>query len=132
MAFDPLYRDQTINIDLRNETLDEALKAISSSTRNFYRLTSQRTVTIVPDTPAKRQEYEEEVVRTFYLSNADLKETQDLLRMVLDARRISPRSLSSARPCRRTTARPRKAFPSPRPSTTRGCSMSRPSAADPG
>src|SRR6185437_7122453 len=31
-----------------------------------------------------------EVVRTFYLSNADLKETQDLMRLVLDARRISP------------------------------------------
>ena len=45
---------------------------------------------IVPDTPAKRREYEEEVVRVFYLSNADLKETMDLLRMVLDARRISP------------------------------------------
>ena len=38
---------------------------------------------IVPDTPAKRREFEDEVVRTFYLSNADLKETMDLLRMVL-------------------------------------------------
>jgi hypothetical protein len=28
---------------------------------------------------------EEEVVRTFYLSNADLKETIDLLRIVIDA-----------------------------------------------
>ena len=45
---------------------------------------------VVPDTPAKRREYEEEVVRTRYVSNADLKETMDLLRMVLDARRISP------------------------------------------
>ena len=35
---------------------------------------------IIPDTPAKRREYEEEIVRTFYLSNADLKETMDLLR----------------------------------------------------
>jgi len=51
---------------------------------------------IVPDTPAKRREYEEEVVRTFYLSNADLKETMDLLRMVLDARRISPTTATNA------------------------------------
>jgi general secretion pathway protein D len=48
------------------------------------------TVTIIPDTPAKRREYEEEIVRTFYLSNADLKETIDLLRIVVDARRICP------------------------------------------
>ena len=51
-------------------------------------MTAPRTVTIIPDTPAKRREYEEDIVRTFYLSNADLKETMDLLRIVIDARRI--------------------------------------------
>ncbi len=53
-------------------------------------MTAQRTITVIPDTAAKRREYEEEVVRTFYLSNADLKETIDLLRIVVDARRIAP------------------------------------------
>src|SRR4029079_11096229 len=42
------------------------------------------------------REYEEEVVRTFYLSNADLKESMDLLRLVLDARRISPTTATNA------------------------------------
>ena len=51
---------------------------------------------VIPDTPAKRREYEEEVVRTFYLSNADLKETQDLMRLVLDARRVSPTTANNA------------------------------------
>ena len=51
---------------------------------------------VIPDTPAKRREYEEEIVRTFYLSNADLKETMDLLRLVLDARRISPTTATNA------------------------------------
>src|SRR5262249_61470365 len=32
----------------------------------------------------------------FYLSNADLKETQDLMRLVLDARRISPTTANNA------------------------------------
>src|SRR5262249_23920977 len=39
---------------------------------------------------------EEEVVRTFWLSNSDLKETMDLLRMVLDARRISPTTATNS------------------------------------
>ena len=81
---------QPLTIDLRNATLDDALTAVSASTRTFYRVTAPRTMTIVPDTPAKRREYEEEVVRTFYLCNADLKETIDLLRIVVDARQISP------------------------------------------
>ena len=70
--------------------------SLSTATRNFYRVTAQRTITIIPDTPAKRHEYEEEIVRTFYLSNADLKETIDLLRIVIDARRIAPIAATNA------------------------------------
>ena len=90
VAFDPAFREAPVSIELRGVTLDEALTAVTASTRTFYRVTAARTVTIVPDTPAKRREYEEEIIRTFYLSNADLKETIDLLRIVVDNRRISP------------------------------------------
>ncbi len=89
IVFDPQYTDRDINIDLRNQTLEQALQSVSASTRNFYQVTAPRTVTIVPDTPAKRQEYEEEVVGIFPLSNADLKEVSDLLRIVIDNRRLS-------------------------------------------
>jgi type II secretory pathway component GspD/PulD (secretin) len=90
VGFDPTFREAPVTIDLRNPTLRDALNAVSDQTRSFYRVTAPRTLLIIPDTPTKRREYEEEVVRVFYLSNADLKETMDLLRMVLDARRISP------------------------------------------
>jgi general secretion pathway protein D len=96
IIFDPTFRDDRITIDLSNVTLDQALAAISSATRNFYKVTTQRTVTVIPDTAAKRREYEEEVVRTFYLSNADLKETIDMLRIVVDARRIAPLTATNA------------------------------------
>src|SRR3954462_7385243 len=89
VVFDPAFREAPISIDLRNALFDDALSSVTSSTRNFYRVTAARTVTIAPDTPAKRREYEEEIVRTFYLGNADLKETMDLLRIVVDARRIA-------------------------------------------
>jgi general secretion pathway protein D len=96
IVFDPTFRDDRITIDLSNVTLDQALAAISSATKNFYKVTAQRTVTVIPDTAAKRREYEEEVVRTFYLSNADLKETIDMLRIVVDARRIAPLTANNA------------------------------------
>ena len=90
VMFDPAFRDQPVTTDLRNTSLEDALTTVSSSTRNFYRVTAPRSITVIPDTTAKRREYEEEIVRTFYLSNADLKETIDLLRVVIDARRIAP------------------------------------------
>jgi general secretion pathway protein D len=96
VVFDTQFRDQAVTIDLRNVTFEDALIALSTATRNFYRVTAQRTITVIPDTPAKRTEYEEEIVRTFYLSNADVKETLDLLRIVIDSRRLAPITATNA------------------------------------
>ncbi len=96
IVFDPQFRDQPITIDLRNATLENALGTLSMASKNFYRVSGQRTITVIPDTPAKQREYEEEVVQTFYLSNADLKETMDLLRIVIDNRRLAPVTATNA------------------------------------
>ncbi len=95
LGFDPAFRETRVTIDLKNASLADALSTVADQTRTFFRVTGPRTVLVIPDTPAKRAEYEDEVVQPFYLSNADLKETMDLLRMVLDARRISPITANS-------------------------------------
>jgi general secretion pathway protein D len=94
--FDGGFRDQPLSIDLRNATLPDALAALTASTHTFYRMTAPNTITIVPDTPAKRREYEEAIIRTIYLSNADVKEAIDLLRVVVDIRQISPISATNS------------------------------------
>ena len=96
LGFDTAFREAPVTIDLRNASLEDALSSVADQTRTFFRVTAPRTVLVIPDTPAKRREYEEEVVQTFPLSNADLKETMDLLRLVLDARRISPTTATNA------------------------------------
>jgi len=89
-VFDPQFLDQTISIDLRDVPFEQALNALSSVGRTFHRVLDSRVVNVIPDTPAKRRDNEQQVVRTFFLSNADLKETIDLLRIVLGARRVAP------------------------------------------
>ena len=96
LGFDPAFRETVVTVDLRHTSLENAFASVTGATQTFFRVTAPRTVLVIPDTPAKRREYEEEVVRTFYLSNADLKETMDLLRLVLDARRISPTTGTNA------------------------------------
>ena len=105
VVFDPTFRDQPVSIDLRNKTLSEALDMLSKSTRNFWRSTGDREIVVVPDTAAKRREYEEELYQTFYLSNADLKETIDILRIVVDARRIAAITATNAITLRDTPER---------------------------
>ena len=89
VVFDPAFVDRRISVDLRGARLPDAFASVTRSSQNFYRVTARRTVTVIPDTPAKRSEYEEEVVQTFYLSNANLEEAVNLLRLVLDVRRLS-------------------------------------------
>ncbi len=89
VVFDAGFRDEIINADLRKMTLADALTSVTASTRTFYRVSAQRTITIIPDTAAKRREYEESVVQTLYLSNADMKEVIDLLRIVVDVRQVT-------------------------------------------
>lgn len=96
VVFDSAFRDSSVTVDLRNTTLEDALGALTAATRTFYRVTAPKTITVVQDTPAKRREYEEEIIRTFYISNADLKETLDLLRIVVDNRRLSPISATNS------------------------------------
>ena len=96
VVFDEDFIDRPVTIDLENATFDEAFTSLTTMTRNFYRVEGDRLVTIIPDTEAKRREYEQQVTRTFYLSSADLKETIDLLRIVLGARRIAPLTAANA------------------------------------
>jgi general secretion pathway protein D len=105
LVFDPGFREAPISIDLRKSSLEDALASVTASTQTFYRVTAQNTIAIIPDSPAKRREYEESVVRTFYLSNADIKEVIDLLRVVIDVRQISPITATNAIALRDTPER---------------------------
>lgn len=96
IVFDPAFQSEPLAVDLRNATLKDALESVTASTQTFYRVTAPRTITIIPDTQAKRREYEEAIVKTFYLSNADIKEVADLLRIVVDVRFISPITATNA------------------------------------
>jgi general secretion pathway protein D len=96
IVFDPGFRETPLSIDLRNTTLEDALTALTASTQTFYRVTAPRTITIIPDTLEKRREYEETIVQVFHLSNADIKEVTDLLRIVIDLRRISPMTATNS------------------------------------
>ena len=96
VIFDPTFRDQPVSIDLRGKSLEEALTRCRRRRATSGARPAPRSIIVIPDTAAKRREYEEEIVRTFYLSNADLKETIDMLRIVVDARRIAPITATNA------------------------------------
>jgi type II secretory pathway component GspD/PulD (secretin) len=81
--------DKELTIDIGNVTLEQALDILMLQTKNFYKPIDEYTLLIAPDTRQKRQEYQDQVIKTFYLSNADTKQVTTLLRSLLQARQIA-------------------------------------------
>jgi Flp pilus assembly secretin CpaC len=79
VLFDREFPDRAISIDVENVTLEEALQQIMISNQMFYKVLNERTILVAQDTTQKRGQYEDQVVRTFFLSHADATEMQQLL-----------------------------------------------------
>jgi general secretion pathway protein D len=90
VTFDSQFRDVPAPVSLLSGlSVGQALDAVARSTGTFYQVTGPAAIVVVNDSPAKRREYADEVVRQFTIRNADLKETMDALRIVADVRYIA-------------------------------------------
>jgi general secretion pathway protein D len=83
ILFDEGFRDKKASVNLTNVSFEEALDRIAFVNRLFYKVQDQNTVIIVPDSAANRRKYEEVLVRTFYIQNADLKEVEAIVKTVV-------------------------------------------------
>jgi general secretion pathway protein D len=92
VIYDPDLQARRISVDLSNVTLEQALDIVSLQSKGFWKPVTENIIMIVPDNTQKRRDYEEQVVRTFYLSNVaiaqDLTEITTGLRQLLDLKRI--------------------------------------------
>ncbi|MGD0922454.1 MAG: secretin N-terminal domain-containing protein [Terriglobia bacterium] len=92
VAFTSDFRPQSVSVDLTNVKIEDALRVVSYQTKTFWRVVTANTILIVPDTPTNRRDYEEEVLKTIYLSNplapADRTAITTALKQVLGLQRI--------------------------------------------
>jgi len=92
VIFDPDFPARRIKVELNNVTMEQALEIVSLESKAFVKTVTENIIFVIPDQPQKRRDYEEQVVRTFYLSNTvqpqDLTEIVTGLRQLLDLKRI--------------------------------------------
>ncbi|UCF80110.1 MAG: hypothetical protein JSV08_06200 [Acidobacteriota bacterium] len=89
VLFDAAIADKKISVDLQDVTFLEALDILNIQTKTFYKIINSYTIIIAPDNRQKRQEYDDQVIKTFYLSNAEAKGVFGLLRGLIDARNVA-------------------------------------------
>ena len=83
VTYDADFEDGPAALDLVNVTFEEALVQLLSSHGAFYKVINPTTIIVVPDTPQKRTEYDDQAIRTFYISHGDVEELATLLGVVL-------------------------------------------------
>jgi len=94
VLFDPEYQPPPKNqsIELSNATLEEALDYVGVITKSFWKPLSTNTIFISNDNPTKRRDYEEQVMKVFYLTNVntpqELQEIITAVRAVADIQRL--------------------------------------------
>lgn len=95
VVFDPLFQPpggKNFNLDLSNATLDQALDYLAVLTKTFWKPISPNTIFVTEDNITKRRDYEDNVVRVFYIQNAtsvqEFQEIATAVRSITEIRRV--------------------------------------------
>ncbi|HXX99860.1 MAG TPA: cohesin domain-containing protein [Candidatus Limnocylindrales bacterium] len=93
VIYDPDIQAKRITAELNNVTLEQALNIAAIESKTFWKPITENLIIVIPDQTQKRRDYEEQVVRTFYLSNVavaqDLTEITTGIRQLLDLKRVT-------------------------------------------
>jgi general secretion pathway protein D len=110
ITYDRDYQDRAYTVQLTAVTLEQALTQILSANQLFYKVINQSTIMVIPDTAQKRANYEEQVIRTFYVSHADATELSQMINTIIRVPAmavqpmIAPNKTSNTITIRATTA----------------------------
>jgi len=75
--------DLRVTVYLKNVRIEDALDLLVSTHQLARKVLDDRTVLIYPNTPEKQREYQEQVIRVYYLANADAKGAAAFLKAML-------------------------------------------------
>ena len=110
VSYDEQFQDCEVTIRIDGLTLEETLDHVLMINQHFYKVLNARAIIVVPETPQKRQQYEEQVIRTFYVSHADVAELSQLLSQIVRAPQMAvqpaviPNTVANTITVRATTA----------------------------
>jgi general secretion pathway protein D len=80
--------DMRVTIFVRDTAVEDVVKLLLATNQLERKILNPNSILIYPNTPAKAREYQELVTRTFYLGNADAKQTLNLVRALVKTRDV--------------------------------------------
>jgi general secretion pathway protein D len=89
ILFDEGFRDKNVDFAVTGITFEEALDQLTFTNRYFYKVLDQNTIIIVPESLQKHRDYDDNLVQTFYLQNADATEMAALVTKVAAIQKVA-------------------------------------------
>lgn len=87
-VFDEAIKDTNVTIFLENATFQQALNIITGMHKLNTKTLNESTVIVYPKTPDKIKQYEDLYVQTFFLNKLDAKKAVNLIRTMLQVKKI--------------------------------------------
>ncbi len=88
VLFDESIKDVKTSFFIKDTPFSYALELLLQTSNLFKKLVDDNTILVIPDTPAKKKQYQELVIQTFYFSNSDAKKAVNMLRTLLNIRQV--------------------------------------------
>jgi general secretion pathway protein D len=94
VVFDPQYTApaRNFNVDLSSVNIDQAFDYLATLTRTFWKPLNPTTIFVAEDNVTKRRDFEDDVVKVFYIKNAtsvqEFQEIATAIRTVAEIRRV--------------------------------------------
>jgi general secretion pathway protein D len=88
LIFDKDVRNDPVTISIQDTPFEEAFNLILNSNSLFAQTVSTGVLIVSPNTKQKQEQYQDLMIRTFYLSNAKAKDMLVLLKSMLDSKRM--------------------------------------------
>ncbi|MEM7351328.1 MAG: secretin N-terminal domain-containing protein [Acidobacteriota bacterium] len=89
VLFDPKLKDQEISIVLNEVTALSGLEILMRTVNHFYKVLDEHSIIIADDTPQNRRTYEDQVIQTFFLDNAEVKDVMTMVRSLIGAKHVA-------------------------------------------
>ena len=87
--FDKDVRTETrTTLVVRDAQVEDAIRMILATQSLEYKAANETTALVFPNTQQKLREYQELVVKSFYVTNADVRQTANMLRTILKTRDV--------------------------------------------
>jgi general secretion pathway protein D len=88
ILFHSSYQDATVAADLRGLSFQRILDTLMIQSDLFYKVMDSNTIMVFKNTPQNREQFENQLIKTFYLSNANVDDVRSIFQTLMPQLRV--------------------------------------------